>query len=238
MADEVTQDEMWRELVEMVNAQFETPQFCKLLSLPFTKERAQLYAIQFAHYVGNRRDCWGFVQGGAPLDVKRLVWEHEQEELMGDLEGGKPDHVALAVREGAVFGLSEEDFLRTPPLDGALVCFHAWHELARARPWLEAVASSAVLEMRNSEELVRGGSLSRRIGEKLERELGIPMKRLVNTAEHVEADVGHAHLLLEVARRHAKTSEDRRAILRGARECLIVDRVYRGHLADAMAALA
>jgi hypothetical protein len=53
----------------------------------------------------------------------------------------------------------------------------------------------------------------------------------------VEADVGHAHLLLRVAERHAKTPEDRRAILRGARECLIVDRVYRGHLADEMAAL-
>lgn len=237
MANEIGHDAMWRELVEMVNAQFESPQFRKLLSLRFTKERAQLYAIQFAHYVVNRRDCWGFVQGAAPLDVKRLVWEHEQEELMGDEASGKPDHIALSIREGAVFGLSEEDFERTPPLDGAIACFHAWHELARSRPWLEAVASSAVLEMRNSEELVRGGSLSRRIGEKLQAELGIPMKRLVNTAEHVEADVGHAHLLLQVAQGHAKTSEDRRAILRGARECLIVDRVYRGHLADGMAAL-
>ena len=58
------------------------------------------------HYVSNRRDCWGFVAGASPLSVKRLIWEHEGEELMGDKAAGKVDHITLAVQEGKIFGLS------------------------------------------------------------------------------------------------------------------------------------
>lgn len=224
-------------LVIMVNDQFDSAAFRRLLSFRFSKERAQHYMIQMTHYVRNRRDCWGYVQGAAPLDVKRLIWAHEQEELMGDRTAGKSDHITLAIKEGELLGLSEGDFERIEPLDGAIAGFYAWIHLARDRPWLEALAASAVLEMRNSDRLIRGGSLSRRIGEKWEAELGIPLKKQVNNAEHVAADVEHANLLLEVSRRHAKTEEGQRAILRGARESLIIDRVYRNHLADLLAGL-
>ncbi len=224
-------------LVIMVNDQFDSAAFRRLLSFRFSKERAQHYMIQMTHYVRNRRDCWGYVQGAAPLDVKRLIWAHEQEELMGDRTAGKSDHITLAIKEGEVLGLTKEDFERIQPIDGAISCFYAWILLSRDRPWLEALAASAVLEMRNSDRLIRGGSLSRRIGEKWEADLGIPLKQQVNNAEHVEADVEHANLLLEVSRRHAKTEEGQRAILRGARESLIIDRVYRNHLADLLAGL-
>ena len=50
-------------------------------------------------------------------------------------------------------------------------------------------------------------------------------------------DVEHAHLLLQVAREYATTESAREAILRGARESLLIDRVYRGHLADMLEAL-
>ena len=66
----------------------------------------------------------------------------------------------------------------------------------------------------------------------LERDLGIPMKKQINTAEHVVMDVEHAHLLMQVARKYADTETARNAIFRGAAESLMVDRVYRGHLAD------
>jgi hypothetical protein len=71
----------------------------------------------------------------------------------------------------------------------------------------------------------------------LDRDLGIPMKKQINNAEHVIMDVEHAHLLMQVARRHANTESACNAILRGARESLMIDRVYRDHLADMMAAL-
>jgi hypothetical protein len=71
----------------------------------------------------------------------------------------------------------------------------------------------------------------------LDRDLGIPMKRQINNAEHVVMDLEHAQLLMKVAQKYATTESARRTILRGARESLMIDRVYRGHLAEMMAAL-
>jgi hypothetical protein len=226
----------WAELVHLVNEQFASEPFRRLLDMKFTKERAQQYSIQMAYYVENRRDCWGYVQGSSPLDVKQLIWRHEEDELIGQKAQGKVDHITLAVQEGQVFGLTAEAFERTARLEGGEVCFSAWIRLAQ-RPWLEALAGSAILEMRNSSELIQGGSLSARISRMLERDLGIPVKKQINNAEHVTMDVEHAHLLMQVARQHATTEAARNSLLRGARESLLIDRVYRGQLADMLAAL-
>lgn len=227
---------LWRELVRICNEQFQSAPFSRLLGTKFTRERAQQYSIQMAYYVQNRRDGWGYVQGSAPLKIKQLIWRHEEDELIGQKAQGKVDHITLAIREGEVFGLTAEAFERTPRLEGGEVCFSAWIRLAQ-QPWLEAIAGSAILEMRNSSELIEGGSLSHRIAVMLERDLGIPMKKQINNAEHVVMDVEHAHLLRQVARDYATTESARRAVLRGARESLMIDRVYRGHLADMLAAL-
>ncbi len=229
-------ESMWAELVRLCNQQFDSAQFQRLLNARFSKERAQQYSIQMAYYVQNRRDCWGYVQGSAPLDIKQLIWHHEEDELIGRKAQGKVDHITLAVQEGEVFGLTAEAFERTARLDGGEVCFSAWIRLAQ-RPWLEAIAGSAILEMRNSSELVEGGSLSRRISAMLERDLGIPIKKQINNAEHMVMDVEHAHLLMQVARKYAATEAARNAVLRGARESLMIDRVYRGHLAEMLAPL-
>jgi hypothetical protein len=228
---------MWAGLVGMCNEQFDSAPFKRLLGLKFSKARAQQFSIQMAYYVQNRRDCWGYVQGSAPLDVKQLIWQHEEDELIGQKAQGKVDHITLAVKEGEVLGLSAEAFERTARLEGGEVCFSAWIRLAQ-RPWLEAIGGSAILEMRNSSELIQGGSLSYRVGSILERDLGIPMKKQINNAEHVVMDVEHAHLLMQVARKHAVAASARAAILRGACESLMIDRVYRGHLADLVESLA
>lgn len=224
---------MWRELVRLCNEQFESQPFRRLLNGKFTKPRAQHYSIQMAYYVQNRRDCWGYVQGSAPLPVKQIVWRHEEDELIGQKAQGKVDHITLAVKEGEVFGLSAEAFEKTARMEGGEVCFSAWIRLSQ-KSWLEAIAASAILEMRNSAELIQGGSLSRRIAAIIERDLGIPMKKQINNAEHVVMDVEHAHLLMQVAKQYAITPSAQAAILSGARESLMIDRVYRGHLADLM----
>jgi pyrroloquinoline quinone (PQQ) biosynthesis protein C len=229
-------DALWSELVRLCNKQFDSAPFRRLLGAKFSKERAQQYSIQMAYYVQNRRDCWGYVQGSAPLEIKKVIWEHEEDELIGRKSEGKTDHITLAVKEGEVLGLDAAAFEHTARLEGGEVCFSAWIRLAQ-RPWLEAIAASAILEMRNSAELIEGGSLSRRIGTIFERDLGIPMKKQINNAEHVVMDVEHAHLLARVARKYAHTEPARQAILRGATESLMIDRVYRGHLADLVESL-
>jgi hypothetical protein len=188
------------------------------------------------HYVKNRRDCWAFVQGSSPLDVKQMIWDHERDELIGKQSEGKQDHITLAVKEGEMLGLTAEAFDTTQCIEGGVVCFSAWIRLAQRR-WLEAIAASAILEVRNSGELIQGGSLSRRIGEIFERDLGIPLKKQINNAEHVVMDVEHAHLLMQVARKYATSESARQAILNGAKESLLIDRVYRNHLADMLEAL-
>ena len=232
----VSLEAMWEELIRLCNGQFESTQFARMFGTKFTKARAQQYSIQMAYYVQNRRDCWGYVQGSAPLAVKQLIWRHEEDELIGQKAQGKVDHITLAVKEGEVFGLNAEAFERTAHLEGGEVCFSAWIRLSQ-QSWLAAIAASAILEMRNSTELIPGGSLSQRIGAIFERDLGIPMKKQINNAEHVVMDVEHAHMLMQVARKYATTDSARREILRGAGESLLIDRVYRGHLADMLADL-
>ncbi len=227
---------MWRELVRLCNEQFETTPFKRLLQARFSRERAQQYSIQMVYYVQNRRDCWGYVQGSAPLEVKRWIWQHEENELIGRKSENKQDHITLAVKEGEVLGLTGEAFERTARLDGGEVCFSAWIRLPQG-PWIEAIAASAILEMRNSSELIEGDALSRRIAAIFERDLGIPMKKQINNAEHVVMDVEHAHLLKEVARKYETTEAKQQAILCGARASLMIDRVYRSHLADMVEAL-
>src|SRR5215831_4732460 len=103
--------ELLAELDRMANAQFESPEFRHLLSLPLTIPRARCFSTHMAHYVNNRRDCWGYVQGAAPLPVKRMIWAHEQEELVHDPRAGT-DHSALATQEAGLFGVSREEVER------------------------------------------------------------------------------------------------------------------------------
>ena len=93
----------------MVNDQFDSVEFKAFLDLPLTMERGRFYVVQNALYTSNRRDCWGYVQGGAPLDVKRVIWEHESDELINDPRAGM-DHYNLTVKQGEVIGLKREDF--------------------------------------------------------------------------------------------------------------------------------
>ncbi len=224
-------DALQHEIVELTNQQFETQPLQRLFAVRFSKERARHYTAQMTFYVMNRRDCWGHVQGVAPLDVKRLIWEHESDELMGDRAQGKKDHIALAAEEGELFGLTAEDFAAMQPTDTAQACFWAWIHLAKSRPWLQALAASTVLEMTNSDAVIRGGGTARRMATRWETDLGVPVKRQVSHAEHLEADMAHAGMLFTVTERHVRTEHDKQLVLAGARETLAINRVFRGQLA-------
>lgn len=226
-------DKLHRELIELANEQFDSSEYRKLLAAHFSRETAARYEVQRTYFVANRRDCWGYAQGASPLEVKRLIWAHEQEELMGS--DGVPDHVSLSRQEAGLFGVSAADWDRIPPTATAQACFWAWIQLASNRPWLEAVASCSILEWVVSDEIIRGGGIVRRLSERMHQDLGMPLKEQPNSAVHVVADIEHANLLVDVLRRHGETEEARQAILRGAKASLTVERAYRGHLGDLIA---
>ncbi len=226
------------ELFAMANRQFETAEYRHLLSTPLTIESARHYVKQRQHFVFNRRCCWAAVQSAAPFDIKKLIWEHEQDELQGDAERGVADHYTLGIQEGASVGLTPEDFEDdTPPVSVEIACY-AWLHLARDKPWLEALASSCILEIANSDAVVKSGGISRSMGEKMRDELGIGFDKQHSNAEHVVAELEHATLLTVAARTYGVTAEAQAQILRGAQASLNVDRMYRGALAREMEALA
>lgn len=229
--------ELEQQLINLANAQFESDAFRRLLSLPFNKERARIYIIQRTHWTVNRRECWAQVQSSAPMPVKRLVWDHERDELEGDKELGKPDHYTMSLQEGAAVGLNERDFHDMVPSDGCLTCCYAWLHLARTSHWLSALAASSALELSNSDELLTGGSMSRRMAVKMRDEVGIPFKKQASNVEHMAADVKHAHMLMDVAETYARTEQDRALILDGARRSWAIDRIWKGHLADLLSAI-
>ncbi|MFQ5904414.1 MAG: iron-containing redox enzyme family protein [Candidatus Binatia bacterium] len=225
--------ELFATLNGMVNEQFESPQIKHFLSVPLTKERARFYTVQNALYTKNRRDCWGYVQGAAPLDVKTLIWKHESDELVNDPRCNT-DHYSLCVKQGEVLGLTPEDFEKAelPPMVRA--CFYAWIHIATRSHWLTAFTSSQMLERRNSGQIVKGGGMSYRVGQKFEKELGISLKKMVSLDVHSVADTDHSNMMDEVYARHVTTPEAREAVLRGAQECMAIDRAYRGALAYLM----
>ena len=229
--------DLGRQLVKMANAQFDSEPFKRLLSLPLNKKRVQLYTIQRTHWTVNRRDCWAAVQSSAPFAVKKLIWDHERDELDGDKEKGKADHYQMSLQEGGELGLKPIDFQRIGPTDGCITCCNAWQNLARTSHWLGALAASAALELSNSDQIIKGGSMSRRMGMRIQKEVGIPFKKQTSNAEHAVADIAHGHMMMEVAEVYVTNSYERDLVLQGVSDSWAIDRIWKGHLADIMAAI-
>lgn len=218
------------ELTELANAQFESEEYQRMFNATFSLEGAQQFFLQHSLFNLNRRDCWGYVQASAPLPVKEIVWEHESEELGGVAHRGGANHYELAVKQGESLNLTPEDYYNAPALDGTLTCSYAWMNLAEKSPWLEAFSGSAALEYANSENVIRGGCMSRRLGEKLRDELGIPMNKQYSNEEHVEADKVHGQMLIQVAEMYCDSDEARAQIISGCKKSWAIDRVFRGFL--------
>ena len=222
---------------EGANAQYRTPQYQRLLTLPITKERAQLYTLQKTHWTNNRRDSWALAMGLAPLGAKKIIWEHERDELAGNTDRGVEDHFMLQVREAETIGLTIEDFLTTPIRDETLTICYACNHLHKNNHWLKSIASVSGQELINSKDWVDGGGTSYRMGMRFAEALGLPFESQVNAAEHADVDVEHANIFMQIAREYALTDSDRRMMLEGAREAWAIDRVWKGLLADMMAEL-
>jgi pyrroloquinoline quinone (PQQ) biosynthesis protein C len=226
-----------QEIVRLANAQFESDGFKRLLGLKLNKARAAMYVIQRTHWTVNRRDCWAQVQSSAPMAIKKLIWDHERDELEGDVATGKPDHYTMGVQEGEAVGLRAQDFLDIAPSDGCYTCCAAWLHLARTSHWLTALAASSARELSNSEEILTGGGMSRRMGIKMRDEAGVPLKKQASNVEHMVADVKHAHMLMQVAEEYATDQQACDLIREGLRKSWAIDRIWKGHLADLLAAI-
>lgn len=223
-------DRLDTELTALANAQFTTPEFEMLFSTPLTVKRAQHVAIQMVFYNVNRREGWAFVQAKAPWDVKRLIWEHEKDELFHDPRGGS-DHRALMSREAIALGVKEADLARATPSPLIAATLMAFNNASSSLPWLGAMTFAHFLERRNNSRLMRGGGFSARLRDKMVKELKIEPKLLISSNVHVEADMDHSDSIWDAIAANVTDAFTYQVALDGAKTCAVVDRAFRVALA-------
>lgn len=224
-----------RELNEMCVETYRSWEWTRYFEIPWTPPRARVVVAHMVYFTGNRRDCWGYVSGASPLDVKRVIWRHEQDELIHDARGDS-DHTTLAIREAQALGLTREAIDGFQVVSGATAAFYAWLHLACRRPWLEGLAASHILERRNTGTVVPEYE-SLRMKQKLVHEAGVPEEALISTRVHTVADDDHTDMFREIFERHVTDEASYQAVLRGARESLVIDRALRAALVHALEAL-
>jgi hypothetical protein len=222
----------WSEVAQqlniMVNQWYETPEIRRMLVVPLTPTRLAFRHLHMTFFGNNRRDCWAAVSCKAPLDVKRAIWEHEKDELIYDPRMGKAH-----VTEEDLGSNKESDMI-----PGARAAFYAWLYCAREKPWLEGLACSHILERRNNDQIVKGGTLTQRLVKRQELELGIKKQQQdIGTQVHLFADVEHSDLLNQVFQNYVVDDLTEQQVLRGAEESLAIERSFHGAVATAMAEL-
>lgn len=226
-------DKLAKELAKIGNDVFKSDEYKHFLSIPLTKKRAAHYIFERSYYHLNRRECWAHVQARSPFDVKQIVWDHEREELDGDKDRGVENHWVLGMKEGYTVGLTPDDF-KKPPSDGTRICTQAWSHLAMTSPWLMACAASGILEIANSDAIVKGGGIANRVAKKMAAEAGVPLHKQASNKEHMEVDINHANLLFQVAKKHVKTDSDAEEVLVGARQSIAINAAWLGLMAQKM----
>jgi pyrroloquinoline quinone (PQQ) biosynthesis protein C len=217
----------------MANDHHKTPEVQYLFETRFSRERARCWTIHQAHFVRNRRDCWALAMGQAPLDVKREIWLHEQDELISDPRAGGEDHYTLTTKEAKLFGVSEAEIDQAELHPFVAAAFEAWLHLGK-RDWLESFVSVAMVEAINSNSIVPTGGFSYKSRERLVSDLGLPRETLINRNVHVEADQEHALVLERVLRRHVKNQATQDVVLNALKKTLVIDRAYRAGLGFSM----
>ncbi len=196
-----------------------------------TVARAKVLAVHRFHYTNNRRNCWGAVQSSCPVDVKRLVWEHEKEELISDPRFGG-DHLTASLQKAMrVTGLSEEQILNAELIPGCKAAFHAWLHLARDPFWLKAFSGSTILERSNNNRIVEGGAGAVRSYRRETKELRELVEGIPGHDVHLVADEDHSDMMEEVFDRYGQSEEAQRQVLEGSKDSLDFTRAFKGSLA-------
>ena len=227
--------ELQQKLDEICREHIEESQRLKLRDVTLTPARGRLIAVQRALFNKNRRDCWGAVQCSSPIDVKRVVWAHEEEELIRDPRCGS-DHYSLHVRRCMALGLTPEEIENAQPLPSSRAAFYAWLYIARTKPWIQALSSSSVLE-RDANMMSARGDVKRNT-EKWKKELGLTDKDMEVQTANENADGDHSDMMAGIFDRHATTPELQALVLQGARESLEINRTFIASLTEAAKRLA
>src|SRR5689334_6499094 len=230
-------NELKEALNRLVNEHYQTPEIIHFNRFPVNLARAGVLMIHRVFYTMNRRDCWGSVQSSAPMDVKKLVWAHEQDELISDARFGGDHQTAEVEKAIKLTGFTREAIMATEPVPGCSAAFAAWLNLSKHSSWIKAFSASAILERANNNRLVKGGGSALRDYQRYSAEVKERIGKVPGHDVHNVADEEHSDMMEVVLDRHAVTAEAARDALEGARQSLVYDRAYRGALAVRLEAI-
>ncbi|GEM_PF-2709011 len=183
-------------------------------------------AMRHIYFIPNRRDCWAYVQAVAPIDVKKIIWHHERDELIDDPRIGK-GHVDVD---------RIEDIEPFPPPPGVRVAIYGWLHIAMHRPWLQGLASSHILERINDPNSIKGKTYIQRSADRLMKDLDLKLEELpLGTRVHLVADIEHSNLIGTVFDRYVADEASYRLVMEGARESLECQALYDRAVGQAVA---
>lgn len=183
-------------------------------------------ALRHLYFIPNRRACWAYVQAVAPIDVKKIIWHHERDELIDDPRIGK-GHVD-------VDRIEEIEPIPAPP--GVRVAIYGWLYIAMHRPWLQGLAASHILERINDPTVIQGKTLIQRTADRLMKDLNLKREELpLGTRVHLEADIEHSNLIWSVFERYVVDEVTYGQVMEGARESLECQALYDRSVAQAVA---
>ncbi len=172
------------------------------------------------------------------MDVKRLVWEHEKDELVCDPRFGG-DHITASLQKTMrLTGLSEEQLHNAELIPGCKAAFHAWLHLARDPSWLKAFSGSTIMERSNNNRIVEGGAGAVRSYRRETEELRKLVEGIPGHDVHLVADEDHSDMMEEVFDRYAQFEEAQRQVLEGSKDSLDFTRAFKGALAIVLETIA
>jgi pyrroloquinoline quinone (PQQ) biosynthesis protein C len=205
----------------------------RYFSVKMTPARARGALLQLSLFVQCRRDCWAnlIANCDAPAIRQRLM-EHEYDELVED-EYSSKGHYDLLVRQGALIGLTADDFAKVRPLRTSMATFYGWKWIAREGDWQDGLIAMMATEWVNDDRRLmdQGGGLSRRDGLRWIRDFGYNWEEMPNFATHAVADEKHGDLFLPLL---PKYISDQPRALKAADDALELFKLYHLGVAEAM----
>ena len=205
----------------------------RYFSVKMTPGRARVALLQLSLFVQCRRDCWAnLIANCDMLPIRQRLMEHEYDELVED-EYSSKGHYDLLVRQGALIGLTADDFAKVRPLRTSMATFYGWKWIAREGVWQDGLIAMMATEWVNDDRRLmdQGGGLSRRDGLRWIRDLGYKWEEMPNFATHAVADEKHGDLFLPLLPEYIA---DQPRALKAADDALELFKLYHLGVAEAM----
>ena len=211
-------------------------EMARYFNVKMTTPRARVALLQLSLFVQCRRDCWAnLIANCDALPIRQRLMEHEYDELVED-EFSSKGHYDLLIRQGALIGLSADDFATVQPLTTSMATFYGWKWIAREGAWQDGLIAMMATEWVNDDRRLmdQGSGLSRRDGLRWIRDFGYRWEEMPNFATHAVADEKHGDLFLPLLSKHIANTA---SALKAADEALELFKLYHSGVAEAMEGL-